>query len=172
MNPRTVALLLFVLMIIGHVMAIDPIALGNGPRDDVFNLDVGFGQLGHNYFMGSSGFVPPAVPQPVVIDPGVLVYQTEKYKDQLQVMKKETSDKYNDTQMLLQKIVEQEQSIEKKVRSVDAKAKEAQDSAAKAQEYLNNTRATYGKMAGKFQGAGRELKPDQSTGKLVQDLYE
>jgi hypothetical protein len=143
MIPRTIVLLLFVFMLIGQVVAVAPIALGNGPRDDVFNLDAG---SGHNYFMGCFGFVPPVVSQPMVIDPGVLVYQAEKYKDQVLAMKKETSDKYNDTQTLLQKIVETEQSIEEKARAVDAKAKEAQDSAAKAQEYLNSTRATYGKI--------------------------
>ena len=54
---------------------------------------------------------------------------------------------------LIQKIGEKEQSIEEKERSVDAKAKEAQDhaqastlSAAKAQEYLNSTNVTYGKI--------------------------
>jgi hypothetical protein len=153
MIPRTAALLLFVFMLIGHAVAVDPIALGCGTRDDVFNLDAGSGQPGHNYFMGSSGFVPPAVPQPMVVDPGVLVYQAEKYRDQVQAMKQETSDKYNDTQTLLQKIWEKEQSMEEKERYVDAKAKEAQDhayastlSAAKAQEYLNSTNATYGKI--------------------------
>ena len=146
MIPRTLALLLFVFMLIGQVVAVDPIALGRGPRDDVFNLDAGSGQPGHNYFIGSSGFVPPAVPQPMVIDPGVLVYQAEKYRDQVQAMKTEISDKYNDTRTLLQKIGEKEQSIDEKVRYMDAKAKEAQNSAAKAQEFLNSTGATYGRI--------------------------
>jgi hypothetical protein len=153
MISRTAALLLFVFVLIGQAVAVDPIVLGRGPRGDVFNLDTRSGQPGHNYFMGSSGFVPPAVPQPMVIDPGVLVYQAEKYRDQVQAMKEEISDRYNDTQTLLQKIGEKEQSIEEKERSVDVKAKEAQDhaqastlSAAKAQEYLNSTNVTYGKI--------------------------
>ena len=153
MISRTAALLLFVFVLIGQAVAVDPIVLGRGPRGDVFNLDARSGQPGHNYFMGSSGFVPPSVPQPMVIDPGVLVYQAEKYRDQVQAMKEEISDRYNDTRTLLQKIGEKEQSIEEKERSVDAKAKEAQDhaqastlSAAKAQEYLNSTNVTYGKI--------------------------
>jgi hypothetical protein len=153
MNSRTAASLLFVFMLIGHVLAVDPIALGRGPRGDVFNLDAGPRQPGHNYIMGSSGFVPPAVPQPMVIDPGLLVYQAEKYRDQVRALKEETFNKYNDTLTILQKIREKEQSIEEKKRSVDAKAKEAQDqaqastlNAAKAQEYLNSTNATYGKI--------------------------
>ena len=71
--------------------------LGQGKTDRVINLDIGARGGASPPHFGSGGFVSPKIPQPMVLSPGILVYQSQKLRDECEDIRQESRELLNQT---------------------------------------------------------------------------
>ncbi|MFB3766322.1 MAG: hypothetical protein ACE14P_13885 [Methanotrichaceae archaeon] len=144
-------LLLVASVIISTSAGIEPIALGQGRADKAINLDMGSRHSSITPKFGMNGFASPLVLQPMELDPGAMVTQSQRFRDQSQALRDQSSAIYNGTAVLLEKTsafaaqVENDKArVEVLKEDASASADSSLRSALMAGDYLNNTRAVYG----------------------------
>jgi hypothetical protein len=116
--------------------AVEPQALGKGRSDQVMNLEAGARTSPLASSFGSGGFVPPSTPQPMQLSSAVMVYQSEKLRDQSESLFWKTSDLLNQTRDLAKKVEDLEASSrENAIRS--------EQSAGLSQSKLEETKSIY-----------------------------
>ena len=131
-----IILLVILSVTILSATAMQPQVLGKGRLDQVMNLEAGARTSALASSFGSGGFVPPSTPQPMELSSAVMVYQSEKLRDQSEGLFRKTSDLLNQTRDL-SKMVEdlEDSSRENAIRS--------EQSAMLSQRELEETKSIY-----------------------------
>jgi predicted nucleic acid-binding Zn-ribbon protein len=117
--------------------------LGQGKADSVINLDVGARGGASPPHFGSGGFVSPKIPQPMVLSPGILVYQSQKLRDECEDIRQETSELLNQTRMLAEEARELAASAGEDAARSRSSANESMQSSIQAKSSLQETRSVY-----------------------------
>jgi hypothetical protein len=119
-------------------LAAEPVSLGHGKGEKIINLERG--AVGSSVvvpFM-SGGFVAPAVPQAMELDPGALVHQSERIRDDSAAIFRETFN-------LLNRTIDLAQRTEQAERGARASANESLQSANLSFEYRQDIQSLYDK---------------------------
>jgi len=82
-------------------MAMEPVSLGHGKGGQIVNLDRGRAGSSVSLPFMSSGFAAPAAPQAMELDPGALVYQSRRIRDDSAALFQDTFNLMNQTNALL-----------------------------------------------------------------------
>jgi hypothetical protein len=90
-------LILLILLSIPTALAAEPVSLGHGKREQIINLDMGAASSAIVVPFMSSGFTAPVVPQAMELDPGALVHQSERIRDDSAALFRETYRLLNQT---------------------------------------------------------------------------
>ncbi len=146
-----IILLLATSVIISVSAGIEPKALGQGKTDKALNLDVGSMHSSVSPHFGMNGFAPPLIPQPMELDPGAMVSQSERLRDQSLSLRDQTGAIYNETAVLMDKTSAFAEQVGKDAVRVEDLKEDASlnanlslRSALLAEGYLNDTRSLYG----------------------------
>jgi hypothetical protein len=94
-------LILLILFSLHAAMAMEPVSLGHGKGGQIVNLDRGATGSSVSVPFMSSGFAAPAAPQAMEIDPGALVYQSRRIRDDSAALFQDTYNLMNQTKALL-----------------------------------------------------------------------
>lgn len=137
-------------MIISTSAAIEPKALGQGRLNKAINLDAGSMHSSVSPRFGMNGFAPPLVPQPMELDPGAMVSQSERLRDQSLSLRDQTNAIYNETAVLVDKTSAFAEQVENDAVRVEGLKEDASlsansslRSALLAGVYLNDTQEVY-----------------------------
>jgi hypothetical protein len=101
-------LILLILLSIPVALATDPVSLGHGKRGQIVNLDRGAAGSAVVVPFMSSGFAAPAAPQAMELDPGALVHQSQRIRDDSAAIFQETYRLMNQTIALVAQAEEAE----------------------------------------------------------------
>jgi chromosome segregation ATPase len=140
MTSRAILLLLMYHMLLFSVAALasEPLQLGSGHSDKVINLDAGAGHSGQSYGFGRSGFVAPAVSQPEIVSPNVMVTQAEGLLNEALAARDQVVRIYNETLAAKDGVEECEGRVKDLEQQAQYSARYASDSAEKALESARN----------------------------------
>jgi hypothetical protein len=103
-----ILLVLLILLSLPVALATEPVSLGHGKREQIINLDRGAAGSAIVLPFMSSGFVAPAVPQAMELDPGALVHQSGRFRDDSAALFQETYRLLNQTIALVEQVEEAE----------------------------------------------------------------
>ncbi len=134
---------------------VEPLYLGQGKADhavDPINLDMGArnSAAGPGPRFGMNGFAPPPVPQPMALDPGVMIHQSEKLLDEAVSLRQENSDLVNQTKNLTEKAERLEKSSRESSNDSRLSASLAKSCLEETESVFNKTRTTTRKIEAKL----------------------
>jgi len=131
-------LILLILSSIPVAMATEPVSLGHGKREQIINLDRGAAGSAIVVPFMSSGFVAPAVPQAMELDPGALVHQSQRIRD-------DSSALFQETYRLLNRTIALAAQAEEAERGAKGWANESRQSANLSFEHMQDAQSLYDK---------------------------
>jgi hypothetical protein len=118
MNYKIALTILALILLSWPAASVEALYLGGGVGSEVINVDAGAKQPSESFNYGRSGFVAPTIPQSMALSPNALVTQAEDLVKEAKEAREgavsardEARAKYNETQVLLSKIYEKENSI-------------------------------------------------------------
>lgn len=104
---------------------------------------MGAGQSSASFYFGSNGFAPPSVPQPMELDPGAMVTQSGRLRDQSAAIYSDTTAILNRTIAVAEGVERNGIKVEGLKRDADLSASSSLQSALMAKDYLNDTMGVY-----------------------------
>jgi hypothetical protein len=136
-------LILLILFSLHAAMAMEPVSLGHGKGGQIVNLDRGAAGSSVSVPFMSSGFAAPAAPQAMELDPGALVYQSQRIRDDSAALFQDTYSLMNQTKAL----VEQAEAAESGAKGW---ADESRASANLTSRQLQEAQSLYDKVQSSF----------------------
>jgi hypothetical protein len=131
-------LALIILLSLPVALAAEPVSLGHGKREQIINLERGAAGSAVVVPFMSSGFVAPAVPQAMELDPGAMVHQSQRIRD-------DSAAIFRETYRLLNQTIDLALQAEKAERGARSWANESLQSANLSIEYKQDAQSLYDK---------------------------
>jgi hypothetical protein len=133
-----ISLILIILSSLTAALATEPVSLGHGKREQIINLDRGARGTAVVVPFMKSGFVAPAVPQAMELDPGAMVHQSQRIRD-------ESAAIFQEIYRLLNQTIDLAQRAEEAERGARGWANESLQSANLSFEHKQDAQSLYDK---------------------------
>jgi len=147
------AILIASMIFLGSAIAIEPVNLGKGHVGTSINLDAGAARPGPAPAMTGSGFVTPAVPQPMALSTSSMVHQAEKLLEDARHFREDAQELYNNTVRMTERVEEKSKMVQDLAAAVNRSEEVSSMNAAKSATSLREIEDIYNKTLNLYQVA-------------------